>query len=284
VPNRTHYETLNVSPSATQDEIRAAFLLLSRMFHPDRFDRSRQSQEWQKANSMTAELTAAYAVLRDPSRRAEYDRSLLDPGPSRARPGQPPGQPPRQPPPKPTASKPADADDPPKRPSRDIPTGVWFSFSSLPEHVRGRLLARQRGEVKEHFSISRSHPATGVVGIAASVALIGLLYLLSDAFRWNSDQRLLAFAVATGAATTLSWSIRWQIKFRRSDIRPATYLTPIYFVRTTFDSVRFRGLWELKAINATAASLGRFPSHLETTYTKGVRGFWSRCLGRRRDC
>jgi hypothetical protein len=66
-----YYRLLGVRPTATRDEIRRAYRRLARQVHPD------TNPEWEddrEANERMAALNAAYAVLRDPARRTEYDR------------------------------------------------------------------------------------------------------------------------------------------------------------------------------------------------------------------
>lgn len=71
----THYEVLGVAPGADTETIRRAYVMVAKATHPDR----RQSED--PARSAQAEehirlANAAWNVLRDPQRRAEYDRSL----------------------------------------------------------------------------------------------------------------------------------------------------------------------------------------------------------------
>lgn len=63
---KDHYATLGVAPTTENAFIRAAYLALVRCYHPD----INQSAE---AGERTRAINAAYAVLSDPQRRAEYD-------------------------------------------------------------------------------------------------------------------------------------------------------------------------------------------------------------------
>lgn len=65
------YLVLGVSPTATQAEITHAYRTRLRAHHPD----TRQTPSSQTADEHLRQLLAAYALLRDPTRRADYDRA-----------------------------------------------------------------------------------------------------------------------------------------------------------------------------------------------------------------
>jgi DnaJ-class molecular chaperone len=66
---RDFYKVLGVAPTATQDEIRKAYRMLSKKYHPDlNPDLKIYSDEKMK------ELVEAYNVLNDPDARKEYDK------------------------------------------------------------------------------------------------------------------------------------------------------------------------------------------------------------------
>ena len=70
---KNYYEILGVEPDASGEKIEEQYLFQVQAWHPDKF-----SQAEQKAGAveMTREIHAAYDVLGDPARRAEYDRKL----------------------------------------------------------------------------------------------------------------------------------------------------------------------------------------------------------------
>jgi DnaJ-class molecular chaperone len=63
------YLVLGVSPTATQAEITHAYRTRLRAHHPD----TRHTPPSQTADDDLRQVLAAYALLRDPARRADYD-------------------------------------------------------------------------------------------------------------------------------------------------------------------------------------------------------------------
>src|ERR687885_482161 len=64
----TLYDTLGVSKTASQDEIKKAYRKLVRQYHPDRNPGDKAAEEKFK------EVQTAYDVLSDPEKRKTYDR------------------------------------------------------------------------------------------------------------------------------------------------------------------------------------------------------------------
>ncbi len=65
-----HYATLGLDRRCTLAQIRTAYRVLAKQFHPDVNHGSRSAVE------RTQELNAAHETLSDPARRREYDRNL----------------------------------------------------------------------------------------------------------------------------------------------------------------------------------------------------------------
>jgi hypothetical protein len=71
----THYTVLGISETATQSEIKAAYRNLLKQIHPDTV--STLSPDLRgMADEVTKDLTEAYSVLSDASKRQQYDREL----------------------------------------------------------------------------------------------------------------------------------------------------------------------------------------------------------------
>jgi curved DNA-binding protein len=66
--NRDPYEILGVGRSATPEEIKKAYRRLAKQYHPDRNPNEKSAEKHFK------EVHAAYEVLGDPQRRAQYDQ------------------------------------------------------------------------------------------------------------------------------------------------------------------------------------------------------------------
>src|SRR5213079_431129 len=64
---RDYYETLGVSKTATDDEIRSAFRKLARKYHPD------VAKDKKTAEEKFKEINEAYEVLGDAEKRKKYD-------------------------------------------------------------------------------------------------------------------------------------------------------------------------------------------------------------------
>jgi DnaJ-related protein SCJ1 len=65
-PHREYYDTLGVSPTATQQEIKKAFRRLSQQYHPDLNPAPEATEKFSNINN-------AYEVLSDSEKRRKYD-------------------------------------------------------------------------------------------------------------------------------------------------------------------------------------------------------------------
>ncbi|HEY9753337.1 MAG TPA: DnaJ domain-containing protein, partial [Coleofasciculaceae cyanobacterium] len=64
-----HYQTLEISPTASQHEVKLAYRRLVKLFHPD-------SNQATASHDKIATINAAYEILGDPQRRQSYDQQM----------------------------------------------------------------------------------------------------------------------------------------------------------------------------------------------------------------
>ncbi|OYT90436.1 MAG: hypothetical protein CFE43_18260 [Burkholderiales bacterium PBB3] len=69
-----HYDTLEVSPKASAEVIRAAYKSLMQRHHPDK--QADATNNSNNNNERATHIAQAYAVLSDPGQRAAYDQTL----------------------------------------------------------------------------------------------------------------------------------------------------------------------------------------------------------------
>lgn len=65
----SHYDTLGVSPTCTDQELKKAYRKLALRFHPDKNPSKEAEDNFKRIND-------AYGILSDPKKRKEYDQSL----------------------------------------------------------------------------------------------------------------------------------------------------------------------------------------------------------------
>lgn len=66
-----HYHTLGIDSDATQAEIKQAYRKLAKQFHPDRYEGSDETANYDRILA----INAAYEILGDANRRSRYDQS-----------------------------------------------------------------------------------------------------------------------------------------------------------------------------------------------------------------
>lgn len=76
---RDYYKILDLTPQATESDIRKAYKKLALKFHPDRVNGGEEDKK--QAEKMFRDINDAYSVLSDPKKKQMYDSGMdpLDP-------------------------------------------------------------------------------------------------------------------------------------------------------------------------------------------------------------
>ncbi len=76
--NKSLYDLLEISPNATQEEIKESYRLIVSMLHPDKFPQG--SKQWVRASEKIQEVNEAYQILKDVEKRSQYNRERFHQG------------------------------------------------------------------------------------------------------------------------------------------------------------------------------------------------------------
>ena len=165
---KSHYQLLDLQPTASAEEIKRAFRREIARYHPDKVQHL--GPEFQEiAATRAAELTEAYRVLMDVEARQKYDESLADG--SVAEPPRRPAQPPAStadpvppPPPRPPADAQPQGDAQPQEdapPQAPPPPDRRFhqDRAAISDVVRKAIVAKLRAAVGTATGGASSMPA-----------------------------------------------------------------------------------------------------------------------------
>jgi len=72
LPGLNYYQILNVSQSASEDDIKKAYFISARKYHPDSFERNLPQETMKKVEGLFAQITKAYQTLIDKEKRKDY--------------------------------------------------------------------------------------------------------------------------------------------------------------------------------------------------------------------
>jgi hypothetical protein len=230
------YTVLGVAPSASDREIRDAYIRISRVVHPDRFDSRQQPVEWRQANEMLKEANRAYDVLRDPVRRADFDASRQVSARERAEP----------------RSSTANTKDYAKSESSTAgPMSGSAPLSSLPMHVQTRLIERQRGIRTDQFHVQTRGIGWNYFWMIVMCGWFWLLFAFAQEDRWDASAILWMTIVTIASAILIGRNIDRVWKWRTSTLKSRLYATPMYIIETSLDHVRWWPLWKLEDLKIT---------------------------------
>ena len=211
-----HYKTLGISSAATREEIRRAYRVLARRYHPD-------VNPGRTTTDTFRQISTAYEVLSDPDKRRQYDdecevqetfSSAFDRAHQAYRKQQaavkkpsqttPSSQPKPQPPPKPEPKaepKPERAPNPAQKVTHPTPKPKPTKFSALKKSLEYSI-SRARNILSKSTPQKRSGPtisslALMEVSISAFEAIAGVKKTI-EVTEKNGEEKKISVAIPAG--------------------------------------------------------------------------------------
>ena len=232
------YSILGVSPDATVEEMRYAYLARARVIHPDRFNSEQQAQDWKKANEMLAELNEAYSILRNATSRAQYDSVRA--GKQHQQTHTPHHTAQQQP-------------EPPPSPAFELGelTPGQVAFANLPKNVQACLLKRQQNKGEDQFQVKLSSLVRNYAFIVILQCWYWYLFADANGAKWEDDTLLWYAGFTLAVSGLIGLNCVTISRWAKARLKPYFYITPIYFIKTDFDIVSFRPIWTLKDVAVT---------------------------------
>lgn len=219
----THYDNLKVTRNAPNEVIRAAYKSLSQKYHPDRNPNNTE------ASRIMTMINEAYEVLSDVEKRKSHDIWIKE------------------------QENKEDIDL--SYSSNEINSHVIKAgccrFNDLPEDIQHKIVNRIKHGSSDQLVIKLN-------GVFWSYFLVIILsfwfiYLFDEAskYKWSSDTNYWYIGVTVFSAILIAKCIDWIYLWHTSSIHSFLIVTPVYVIRTYFDTLWFWPIWTITDLKAT---------------------------------
>ncbi|MCH8558359.1 MAG: J domain-containing protein [Balneolia bacterium] len=243
------YGLLGVSPTESTEEIRKAWIRISRVIHPDRFDPQKQKEDWQQANRMLSEVNEAWQTLKDPKKRELYDIQhgftspksafTYDDFASASEPDNTPKQP--------------QSHDYGPDPTLELKAGQ-SPFHKLPDSLQKKLLNRQSGDDEDQYYINTDQSAHHYLKAGFILLWVAILVFSAMGREWSGTITVFLLAGSIFATLQFSKHLLWLIKWHQSPLLSRLYVTPLYIIETHHGFVRWWPVTGIEDIRITSGN------------------------------
>ncbi len=226
-----YYELLKVPPTASFEEIKKAYLLLSKMMHPDKFDAKTQRDQWEKANEILKDLNAAFTTLKDPTLRRQYD--LMISGNSQ------------------NQNNSRTNNNPPPHSGSIVKSGEAY-IENFPDEIQSRL--KKLGE--NQFQNSMTLVVTGIsqykwaIGISSLALMFPLWNIYSEP--WEGGMLLLGLMTVAAFSFWIANSILGIKEYNQRKTNSGIFLTSLHLVEIEGNYCRYfwrRDMKDIKVVH-----------------------------------
>lgn len=227
--NENYYRILGVSKEATADEIRKAFVKKNMENHPDRLGIKEDSEVWKIANDYIKKLNRAYETLSDPYLRTEYDKKI-----------------------EPDFNKQDNTNQKTRQRRTNNPNLKEvhiFDYNSVDKTLQDLIFKRQNSN---HLF---KHNIRGITRTYIWVIILAIwfpiLYGLADSKRWQNEVAVIYALISIVIGVLIARAIMFIVKWHKSKIKSNVLVTPLYFIFTELNKIRYCHLWAVKDVKNT---------------------------------
>ena len=128
------------------------------------------------------------------------------------------------------------------------PGPIRLTFSTLPSHIREKLLDRQKGKGR-HFSWQTKDMRIEFGCVIGALIWICILFYWTDDYRWTETQLLWFGAFTIVCSLGIAIGILGLWRWKRFPMRGAVFVTPLYFIKCRFDNLWYWGSGRLLRFN-----------------------------------
>lgn len=235
---RDPYNVLGIERSATQVEIRQAFLLRSKLLHPDRFNPVSQPAEWKLANELFQELSEAYQALRniDKKEKSEPHNEFRSNRPTTNS----------------SQTNPFNSAEAAKTAQRiaSIKSGICW-FKSLPRSIQNRISDRVSGVEKAQISVATQGVWMNYFLVLVSMGWIVYIFNQTSGPKWGSNEISQNIFWCIGMAALCAYNFYRILAWHSTPLKHFLIITPIYVIRTEYDKIHYWPIWEVSKFQGT---------------------------------
>lgn len=205
-----YYELLKVKPTASDDEIRKAYLVLSKMMHPDKFDPLSQKDQWERANEFLKDLNEAYAILKDKDKRAKYDNNFKA---------------------KPHDNRSSQSSQDHKGNQSGFVKSGFAYLENLPEQINSRLKLLSEAKYPNSFTLATTdaNHHKWIIGISSIILLFPVWAIYSE--RWTPEGALFRILLTICLATLIAYSISRIKEYASRPMNYGIFLTGLHLIK-----------------------------------------------------
>ncbi len=227
----THYDNLKVARNAPPEVIRAAYKSLAQKYHPDRNLGSSDAVRVMKI------INTAYDVLSDPTSRAEHDIWIAEQENLKYN--------------QPKSNSPPQQQNNASNDNFVVATIGYVSIEKLPLDLKQKLINRLEDKVSSQIRVKLNTIFSNYFWILCCFGWLFFLIFTTNSTVWSSTESWWYFGISVFVIHLMANLAHSIYLYHTSPLRENLIITPIYFMITGNDRLKFFPLWTITDISAT---------------------------------